>query len=133
MVVPKEHSKSKGPKRIEYRITPKGREHLQTWLHEPVSKEQVRNELLLKLYFGPSSDVKSVLAQIEAFEAIQKAMKHQFNFSESVIEEQDASDLQKDYWRLTLLSGQLVNQARIKWCREVKKVLEKHVEQESRE
>ncbi len=128
LVTRKETARESGPTRIEYRITSKGRQHLQQWMHEPVGKEQVRNELLLRMYFGPQIDVETSLTQIEAFAAIQQAMRVQFEHYLDVIDDEDASDLQKDFWRLTLLSGQLVNDARLKWCDQAKRVLKRHVD-----
>ena len=122
----KEKSRNAGPRRVEYRITKKGRAVLQSWLHEPVARESVRNELMLKIFFGAHVDVETGLRHIEAFEAVQKTVQAQFNNYAQRIEEEPVSEIQKEFWRLTLRSGQLVNEARLKWCREAKKVLEQH-------
>ena len=125
----KEKTRPNRPRRTEYRITAKGRTRLEAWLHEPVGKEQVRNELLLKMFFGPASDLETSLGHLGAFEAIQKSMQNQFEHYSERIDDEEASDLQKTYWRLTLLSGQMVNEARLNWCRKAKEMLSSHAEQ----
>ena len=132
MVKAKETEGHAGPKRIEYRITAKGTKYLRGWLHEPTGKEHVRNELLLKLFFGPNSEADSMMAQIEMFESLQKAVQKQFEHYVERIEDEPGSDLQKVYWRICLRSGQLVNEARIKWCRESRKALEDYAKSESK-
>lgn len=128
MVTAKETTGESGPRRIEYRITAKGKKHLQGWLHEPVGKEHVRNELTLKLFFGPHSSTETMLTHIDTFEALQKSIQNQFAHYSDQIEVEPGSELQKVYWRMALRSGQLVNEARLKWCREARKLLEDHVE-----
>ena len=130
MVQAKETTGASGPRRVEYRITKKGRNHLDNWLHEPAGKEHVRNELLLKIFFGDHVSAEVMLAQIESFESMQKAIQRQFEHYSVRIDDEATTDLQKTYWQICLGSGQAVNEARLKWCRESKRLLEKYIEKQ---
>ena len=46
------------PDRMIYQITPLGRKALVEWLHEPFQLPKVRNEFLLKLFFGDNVPVE---------------------------------------------------------------------------
>lgn len=122
-VTSRDQTRADGPRRIEYRITRSGRKHLREWLREPPARETVRNELMLKMFFGPSGDTSAAVQHIEAFERQQQALERQFAEFQERIEEEDVTELQKQFWRLTLRSGQLINAARLQWCREARAAL----------
>lgn len=55
------------PKRIVYSITGEGMGELTRWLSKPVEKEDVKFEILLKLFFGRLSPVGKNIGIIEEF------------------------------------------------------------------
>lgn len=63
-----EHNSGRPDRRV-YSITGRGRLVLRRWLAEPASKEYVRYEILLKLFFGSLAGQEASIATIEAFRA----------------------------------------------------------------
>ncbi len=108
------------PERKVYRITVRGREAFRAWLEQPPGPTRVRNELLLKIFFGPESTPEQVLTHLDRFAGEQEELRGLYRFFEGEIERLAASELQREYWRLTLLSGRRVNEARLAWCREAR-------------
>ena len=110
--------------RVLYRVTKKGRRVLREWLAEPPEREQVRHELLLKLFFGEETGVERALEHLARYEAIQRHLKQAYAGFDHEIESEDVSDEAKAFWRITLLSGKYVNEARLRWCRDARRMLE---------
>lgn len=113
-----------GRARHVYSITGPGREVLATWLREPTPPPPVRDELLLKLFFGACSDRSTNRAQILAYrDRRARDLERYRAIAERLQRERaDASDL--PYWLLTLRSGEHVHEAYIAWCDEALAVLE---------
>lgn len=100
-----------------YRLTRAGRRELGAWLETPAEPESVRNELLLKLFFGPQLGSEGAIRQLEASERRWIASRSRFVEMERQIEAQAVPEEQKIFWRLTLSAGVEVTDARIRWCR----------------
>lgn len=104
------------PNRNVYSLTPKGEEELCDWLREPPQPQTIRNELLLKLFFGSCVDLE------ENRRHIQDYLKQQTQLMEII--EQGKSDIQqmredyRPFWMMTARLGEQVTQARIAWCKE---------------
>ena len=110
--------------RTVYSITSRGQKELRAWLEEPPQAEQVRNEILLKLYFGPEIGVETAMAHLARFEASQRRILELMKGFTTEIEEVSESDEQELFWKITLGSGLHVVQARIAWCCEARSTLE---------
>jgi DNA-binding PadR family transcriptional regulator len=104
--------------RHAYAITPAGREALRRWLEEPTEPQQLRNELLLKLFFGGNGDRTwcrrhveqaraRLVADLERYETIHEGLRR---------DHADAPDF--EYWVITLRYGERDTQALIEWCDE---------------
>ena len=106
-----------------YRITGAGMRELRAWLQEPPQPEQVRNEILLKLYFGPHMGAETAFRHIARFEAHQRALLELFELFEHEIVEVAESEEQEVYWKITLSSGLHIVNARIAWCEEARREL----------
>lgn len=106
------------PERKVYRITKRGEAAFRTWLAEPAAQSSVRNELLLKVFFGPEMSPAQVMEHLERFEASQRELTALYRHFEDRIEELPGPPERKLYWRLCLASGRHVNKARLTWCRE---------------
>lgn len=103
-------------KRHLYTITDEGRQVLGEWLAQPAEPRVVRNEMLLKMFFGRhiERDVLRQQLQIEvqrARGALQGAAGAMAWLQET---EADAPDL--GYWLLTLDLGRRSAQARAEWA-----------------
>ena len=107
-----------------YRITAAGLRQLRAWLREPPQPEQVRNEILLKLYFGPQMGVETALRHVARFESNQRALLELFEHFEHELVEAAESEEQEVFWKITLSSGLHVVRARVAWCEEARTRLE---------
>ena len=111
------------PDRTVYRITDEGRRAFVQWLREPPEPERVRNELLLKLFFGPQIGPE-ILGAIESAEARFRAALKTFDGFESQMDDIAPTAEQAMYWKLALGMGQSVVRARARWCREARRTIQ---------
>lgn len=111
--------KAKGrPERKVYRITKKGETAFHQWLKLPAEPIKWRNELLLKVFFGPVMETEDVLQHIRRFQKDEKEKKKLYEYFANEIEVRNASPKRRLYWRLALSSGKHINRARLSWCKE---------------
>jgi len=115
-----------GPRRILYSITSNGEHALLEWLAEPAAPDTVRNELLLKVFFGNIAGSQTSIAQIRQYEHSLRAIKSLYEMYEREIESRDVSPQRRLYWRVALLSGKFVNEAKLAWCSEALSLIEQH-------
>lgn len=117
-LVRKTRSPSGGRKRFEYTITTKGRREFRTWLKEPVQPAPVRDELLLKVFFGGEAGDAVLQSQLQDCCDRQLELLGRYRgIEEGLIREHEGSaDL--DYWLLTVRFGELYCQARLAWAQE---------------
>ncbi len=126
-----EGSPSKGPQKHLYAITPCGRDALKQWLQEPVDKEYAKYEILLKLFFGAQSDTLANISRIDAFAQRQEqslALMRLFKQELSAL--LDASD-DHLYYYLTVLFGEYVYDAYLRWATDAKALLSRQTETEA--
>lgn len=109
---------------IKYKLTPQGFTALQQWLGQPVVKESVRLEILLKMYFSHLVLADVMLGHIKKFrEAHEQDLKMLDAFEKELkaIENDDPG-------HPTILRvidfGQKANRAYLDWCRETIEFLE---------
>jgi PadR family transcriptional regulator AphA len=118
-LVVKKTERNKGrPDRHLYSITADGRERLREWLKIPVSEEVVRNELLLKLFFGAhvSAEVNREHVRLNV-EFHQRSLKTYTAMAKQLRVEK-ANDPNLPYWLMTLNYGKHHSAAMLKWCKE---------------
>lgn len=111
------------PDATVYTLTPRGWEEFRQWMTVPAAPERVRSELLLKVFFGAHAPVEESVRQIEAYRDQQQELRTTFAAMEELLhgDESDAPDT--PYRLLTLRRGQLVTDARLRWCREALRAL----------
>jgi PadR family transcriptional regulator AphA len=109
---------SGGRDRNVYTITEAGEKELQRWLSEPTESPVLRNELLLKLFFGRQADAEINIRQIETFrEAQQQDLERYAKVRQELTTTMENSpDLA--YWLMTLRFGETEKQALLTWCDE---------------
>jgi DNA-binding PadR family transcriptional regulator len=112
-----------GPERTVYAITEKGREQLEEWLRQPVKKESVRYEILLKTFFGgllPPQETRSKIADFRgrSSEALQLLSQFEDNLQGVLPEDKDHL-----YFLLTVLFGKHVYQAYLDWAQEADQLI----------
>ena len=116
------------PDRIVYRITERGKAVLVAWLQEPVMPPKVRNEFLLKLFFGANVPAAVNRRQIEDYRGRLNAELVNYRALTDHYKETLSRSRQDQLGLLTLRQGTLVLEARIKWCDEALKVLSEYEE-----
>lgn len=113
----------RGPKRIVYSITEAGRGGLRRWLAEPAEKEEVRYEILLKLFFASQTPPTESIGVIESFRdrnaAGLETLRQFHRQLEGVLEDSD----DHLYYCLTVLFGEKVYQAYLEWAGEAIEML----------
>ncbi len=107
-----------------YSITAKGKKELIEWLKKEPKTTLVRNELLLKLFFGKNMEVKDNLHHvIHSQKEVEEEIKIFINIREKLLREHKNSPHSK-YWLITLDFGLKTAKAQLAWCKETEKVLE---------
>lgn len=109
------------PNRKVYSITEEGRRELLDWLTRPAEREQVREPLLIKVFFGSSLSKEQLLAVLRAAVAEARPMiaylehAHTFvdKFVESIGLEHEAL-----FWQLTIDAGLKIHKAELEWTEE---------------
>ncbi|MCX8071291.1 MAG: PadR family transcriptional regulator [Candidatus Binatia bacterium] len=115
--------------RVVYEITPTGRAFLQSWLAEAPEEAPVRNELLLKTFFGRHGIQARLRQHVEALLHRMAAVEQELAGIRSRIEAVDHPDA--PYWLLTLRFGELQLDAQLAWCREALRMLDSVVPKEA--
>ena len=108
--------------RARYRITAAGKRALTAWLERPAPQERVRNELLLKIFFGIGVDDAITLTHLQR--AVERWRDDVAAFAETqsqLLAEPDAPDLV--YSIVTLRHGRWVRAARRRWAEEAIELL----------
>lgn len=122
-MVTKLEIKDNGRDKVIYTITGAGREYLQQWLALPVTKDELRYETLLKLFFGSEVGPDVTIGHIADFE---KKIKGELPYLEGAVCElkkiQNGEKTHR-YYMLTAMFGEKVYKAYLEWCKEAKKIL----------
>lgn len=108
-----------------YQLTPTGKEALVEWLSQPVEKESLRLEILLKTYFSGYAAPEAMLTHLFAFEESHARQLHILGlFQEELLRIPDEDENHGDILRV-IDFGQKVNRAYLDWCRETRAYFEK--------
>ena len=108
-----------------YTITEKGRKHLRQWLSEPVQRDELRYETLLKLFFGNEAGEGVTAGHIRAFrDKTRASLDELLTARENLISVIDEDSAHK-YYLMTVEFGIKTYEAYIGFCDEVLTKLEK--------
>jgi DNA-binding PadR family transcriptional regulator len=111
------------PDRIVYQITAAGLKELKQWLGKPAALPWVRVEILLKLFFAHNLPPA---ASIHLLEDQRRALANRlelFDGFDRMVEEGEYDPDMERLYRLTILHGRMVYDARIRWCDEALKLM----------
>ena len=111
------------PDRIVYSITDAGRDVLAEWLTEPAEPPRPRLEILLKLFFAYNVPVEESIEQIRRQREAWIQAAPMFDGFERMVAESETDPNKRRSYRLTIMHGRIVNEARIRWCDEALDVL----------
>ncbi len=113
-----------GRDKVIYTITDVGKEYFKKWLTLPVTKDELRYETLLKLFFGGEIGSDVTLEHIHNFES---KIKSELPYLQGAVHElakiQDDGEAHK-YFLLTAMFGKRVYEAYLEWCEDARKILE---------
>lgn len=109
--------------KLIYTITDEGRRYLKEWLRQPIEKDELRYETLLKLFFGNEEGPGQALRHIEAFrEKAEQELPYLLG-AKKVLEEHLAEDTTHKYYLLTVEFGIRSYRTYLKWCEEAERML----------
>lgn len=107
-----------------YAITPAGKAALVNWLAQPVEKESLRLEILLKTYFSNYAAPEAMLAHLRAFEENHARQLHILGLFQAELEGiADEDENHREILRV-IDFGQKANRAYLDWCRETQAYFE---------
>lgn len=113
-----------GRNRNVYALTESGQAALQAWFKEPVAPTPLRNELLLKLFFGRFAAAGDLRAQVLAHRARQQQGQAMIASILQQLPDEPEAAPHLTYWRLTLSMGAHVTQALLDWSDEASILLD---------
>ncbi len=109
--------------KIIYTITEEGRCYLKEWLRQPIEKDELRYETLLKLFFGNEEGPEQALRHIGAFrEKIMQELPYLLG-AEKVLKERLDEDTTHRYYLLTVEFGIRTYRTYLEWCDEAERML----------
>lgn len=120
-MVTKLNIKENGRDKVIYTITAGGKEFLRKWLALPVTKDELRYETLLKVFFGGEIGPDTTVEHINNF---QTKIRGELTYLKVAVRE--LSKIQEDekehkYFLLTAMFGEKVYEAYLQWCEYAKK------------
>jgi len=119
----KSDTKQNGRNKVVYTITEKGRERLKSWLYEPVEKDELRSETMLKLFFGNEIGAEGTLEHIRSFaEKIKNELVY-LNNTLNTLEKVKSMDNTHKYYLLTAMFGVKSYNAYLECCAYAEKLL----------
>ncbi len=105
-----------GRRRTRHAITPAGREALRHWLAEPVDKESLRLELLLKMYFSSETSAKTMQNHLHTFKREHLEQLHLLNlFHDELTRMPDPDGNHGDILQV-IEFGRMINHAFLTWA-----------------
>lgn len=112
------------PDRRVYRLTEAGTREFREWLTEAVEPAVVRNELLLKLFYGGQVPTEVSQEHVKRFRARQLSLLDTYRRVAAWLEREHAGDRELPFWLITLGYGRRHAEAMLSWCDDTLAVLE---------
>lgn len=107
-----------GRKRQVYAITEAGRAELRRWIEVAPERQPLRNELLLKLFFGSRVDPERCIEHLETYRAEVADALERYAQMREPLEAASREQIEPRYWLMTLRYGERNQQATLAWCDE---------------
>lgn len=110
--------RERGPDAIVYSLTRAGRRRFLDWLRQEPEPERMRSEFMLKLFFGAQAGPDATATNIRAYRRQHEAAGRQYAAIEQMLRKGLADRPEAPYWLMALRRGQLLTEARLRWCAE---------------
>ncbi|OGT07500.1 MAG: hypothetical protein A2X78_00445 [Gammaproteobacteria bacterium GWE2_37_16] len=104
-----------------YSLTEKGLKVLQDWLPKPAERHQVRDELLLKLFFGKNLSCEQYEKLIHKRKQSTEEKLEFLNSIKKHLQKEHKNEEDPPYWLITIDHGLHMAKAELEWCSEVLK------------
>lgn len=111
-------ARANAPDATVYRLTEAGRLRFERWLEEEPEPERIRNELLLKVFFGAHASPAVSRRLIEAHRAEQVERMERYRRAADGGGDEESVRREAPFWWMALRRGILLTEARIRWCDE---------------
>ena len=122
-----------GPDRIVYSITSAGTKKLSTWLALPEHRENVKYEILLKVFFGSLLPRDETISRIEVFKRNHLAKSQQMTAYKENLQGVLSEEDDHLYFYLTVLFGEHMYQAYLNWADEAIALLKQYSKSNKKE
>ncbi|MBA2368796.1 MAG: PadR family transcriptional regulator [Candidatus Protochlamydia sp.] len=99
-----------------YELTAEGKRELQEWINKPVEGEQLRNELLLKLFFGEIVPPSTTRQHVEEYQRMLDSKFKLYNSIKDKLQLEHKTEPGLPYWLMTLEFGLGQLTAAKQWC-----------------
>lgn len=116
------------PNRKVYSITEDGRRELLDWLAKPAEPDQIREALLIKVWFGSSLRKDQIISVLEKRAAELRERLAAYAAASGFVREYTArTEMQSEalFWQLTMDAGVKHSQAHLEWIEDTIRTLEK--------
>ena len=123
-------ARTDAPDAFVYTLRPTGRAQLRRWIREPPAPERVHSEFVLKIFLGAHADLACVEQMVIDHERDQERVRDSLKASERSLRSEMAEYPDAAYWMMALKRGQLLNKARLRWCKESRVMIAKMRERE---
>lgn len=110
------------PDAFVYTLQPSGRAKLRKWMREPPAPERVHSEFVLKIFFGSHASLSCIDRMLTDHEGDQERIRDSLKVSEQSLQA-EIKRPEAAYWMMALRRGQLLNEARLRWCEEARVML----------
>jgi len=120
------------PDRRVYTLTEQGSQELDKWLRDTHSElPQLKDPFLLKLFFCARVDKETLLTQLKLQRDLHQKLVEQYQTETKAIIQnvrENVPQLKQDaiFWGLTLRSGELIEEATIRWLDEAIDTIQKN-------
>ncbi len=99
-----------------YSLTPDGQQALEDWLKLPPESEQLRNEFLLKLFFGQNVSRNVIRRHIEKYQSELQSKQAIYLDIQNELAREHHMRKGYPYWLLTLDYGLAQINSALQWC-----------------
>jgi PadR family transcriptional regulator, regulatory protein AphA len=99
-----------------YEMTASGKQTLETWLYQAVDTHVVRNELLLKLFFGANVEKAVCIRHVEARKQHLLNLLDEYTLIEASMTDEERQSPHFPYWEMTIDCGKQSIAASLTWC-----------------
>jgi PadR family transcriptional regulator, regulatory protein AphA len=124
LVTRRRQSRAGRPDRHQYTLTDDGRAEFAEWLRQPVDRAPIRNELLLKVYFGRLAAPGELKRVVAHYCDEQKRAVSLLEGVARAVAAEHGSTAAYPYWSMTIGLGLKAGRAVIEWAEETLRRLE---------